>query len=107
MSAIWVNKEKIQTLWGLLHNIRIRMLENINYPGVKISGTGLKATINIDLPRSNRNGYSGPFAIEEDEEELFIYDGRDKDSEYAGYIQYNGEFIQANAELALSLQLLI
>lgn len=80
MSAIWVTKEKIQTLWGILHNIRIRMQENISYPGVKISGSGLKATMNIDLPQKHYNSeYNGYFKVidtsDEGGQEITVLDG--------------------------------
>ncbi len=51
MPATWVSKEKIQTIWGMLHNMRIRMQENIKTPSITATGTGLQASINIALPK--------------------------------------------------------
>lgn len=106
MSAIWVTKEKIQTLWGILHNIRIRMQENINYPGVRISGSGLKATMNIDLPlKPGSDQYNGYFKIidisDEEEQKLKIVDGFSDDIENetsAGPVFISGYKFDLDAE---------
>jgi hypothetical protein len=63
MPATWISKEKIQTIWGMLHNIRIRMQENIKTPAVTVSGSGLRAAVNIDLPKLGSGGDEDPDAV--------------------------------------------
>ena len=86
MPATWVSKEKIQTIWGMLHNLRIRMQENIKTPSITATGTGLQASINIALPMStSSNDYNGFLkVIQTAKNKIKIVDGLEKpiDDEY-------------------------
>ncbi len=92
MPATWVSKEKIQTIWGMLHNIRIRMQENIKTPSVTATGTGLQASINIALPKSAAgNEYNGFLkVIQTAPDKLKIVDGFDPDNDNCWEGMING-----------------
>ncbi len=66
--SVWIRKIWRDTVWALLHNIRIRVTAQVRRPSVTIFGSGKTAGINILLPLNGEPGsaaaepYDGPFA---------------------------------------------
>lgn len=85
MDAVWISRIWRDTVWAMLHNIKIRQNRFIKTAAVTPFGSGSSAGINIDLPGTGESGsepemYDGPFSVtflpveeekEEGDQELF------------------------------------
>lgn len=94
--AVWIRRVWRDTVWALLHNIRIRMSSDVERPSVLVSGSGKTAAINITLPaapemeEAGSDAYSGSFAV--------TYNSKTKKLDVGpGWLCCNGTFSEVAA----------
>ncbi len=86
--SVWIKKLWRDTVWAMLHNIRIQVSKDVTRPVATPFGVGTAAGINIQLPSETgeeASSYSGPFAVRYDSGSKKLRIG-------AGWLFCNGVF---------------